>query len=424
MSRDISWPEEYAALIGRLPEIVDRSRLIVGGFSTCVDVYLSLREAIGPLSVAARDSLEGAALIAELERRATNGIGGELFVDWAEGPAWIDRHVAGRKAIGGTSAQAAYMLAMLGAPALVALQDRSAAQLDVIHPDVLIATAGGPMPCGSIIPEGQGKPPHVIFEFTAGDMIAGRPAPRSSRVIVRFDHSALERDPDFVRLSTSLAASAGAGILCGFNEMPPDRAAAELNYAAEVARGWRSAGLRIIHMELGDFPEPATRVFTIEHMMPAVTSIGMSLSELRGLTGADVRPEVAAVRLAECFGVDRVCIHADPWAFAVTRGDPEREIDALMTGCLLASARAAAGYFNVPTSLPDNARFEPPPLPFSLQRDGWSIACCPAPYLERPAATIGLGDTFLAGTLLMLGGRVNPARARHASIGLSQAGPP
>ena len=44
---------------------------------------------------------------------------------------------------------------------------------------------------------------------------------------------------------------------------------------------------------------------------------------------------------------------------------------------------------------------------------GWSIACCPAPYLEKPAATIGLGDTFLAGTLLVLGGE-NCKAAGHA----------
>ena len=39
MSEVIHWPEQYAALIARLPEIVERSRLTVGGFSACVDVY-------------------------------------------------------------------------------------------------------------------------------------------------------------------------------------------------------------------------------------------------------------------------------------------------------------------------------------------------------------------------------------------------
>ena len=130
----------------------------------------------------------------------------------------------------------------------------------------------------------------------------------------------------------------------------------------------------------------------------------MSRSELADLADPDEAPEAAAIRIAEAYDLDRVCVHADEWAFAVTRSDVERELQALEAGCLLAATRAANGYFAVPERLPDGARFLPPPLPASLRRDGWSIACCPAPYLEKPAATIGLGDTFLAGTLLVLGG--------------------
>ena len=115
-------------------------------------------------------------MLAELERRAVNGIGGELFIDWPDGPGWIDRHVTGRKAIGGTSAQAAYMLAHLGAPALVALEDRSAGQLAVLHPETLVATEGGVAPVSSLVPEGAGRPPHYIFEFTAGERIGAGPA--------------------------------------------------------------------------------------------------------------------------------------------------------------------------------------------------------------------------------------------------------
>ena len=32
---------------------------------------------------------------------------------------------------------------------------------------------------------------------------------------------------------------------------------------------------------------------------------------------------------------------------------------------------------------------------------GWRIVCCAAPYLSKPASTIGLGDTFTAGTMLV-----------------------
>jgi ADP-dependent phosphofructokinase/glucokinase len=46
--------------------------------------------------------------------------------------------------------------------------------------------------------------------------------------------------------------------------------------------------------------------------------------------------------------------------------------------------------------------FSAPPEP-AISLDGaWHVACCATPYLRTPAATIGLGDTFLAGTLLVL----------------------
>jgi ADP-dependent phosphofructokinase/glucokinase len=109
-----------------------------------------------------------------------------------------------------------------------------------------------------------------------------------------------------------------------------------------------------------------------------------------------------AYELAETYGLSRLCVHADTWALVITRDDPKRELEALMMGCLLASTRAAVGHISVPQRLPDSARFFKPPLPVSKQCDGWSIVCCPAPYLATPVATIGLGDTFLAGTLLVL----------------------
>jgi ADP-dependent phosphofructokinase/glucokinase len=419
MTRTVSWPDDYEALIGRLPDLVERSRLTVGGFSACVDVYLSFHETLGRLDAAGHDCAEGAAMLAELERRALNGIGGELFIDWPYGPGWIDRHVTGRKAIGGTSVQAAYMLSHLGAPALVALEDRSAGQLAVLHPETLVATEGGVAPVSSLKAEGAGRPPHYIFEFTAGEWIGTTQLPRSSRTIVRFDHDDLQRDAAFVRASVENAGDAGAGILCGFNEVSPERAAEDLDYAAGVATAWREAGLSIVHLELGGFPSSALRDLTIARLLPAVTSVGMSLSELADLTGESRTPEPPAIRLAEDYELERICIHADEWAFAVTRGDAERELEALEMGCLLASARAAHGYFATPKTLPDGAQLCTPPLPPSQPRGGWSVVCCPAPYLEKPAATIGLGDTFLAGTLLVLGGTTSlnrqlfPTRSIH-----------
>ncbi len=419
MSSDTAWRDAYVALIARLPMIARRSRLIVGGFSTCVDVYFSLGQALEQLGVAAAASAQGSAMLAALSQRAASGIGGELFVDWPEGPAWIDAHVTGRRAIGGTSAQAAYMLATLGAPALIAAEDRSKGQLAVLHPGTLIATSEGLLPARKVAPAGHGRPPHYIFEFTAGERIGDTTVPRSSRTIVRFDHSELQRDPAFVAASTAEAARAGAGILCGFNEIPPDRAADELGYAAAVAEAWRAGGLKLIHVELGDFPNDDLHAETISRLLPVATSAGMSRSELADFARDGEPVEATAIRLAERYGLDRVCVHADEWAFAVTRGDAARELEALEAGCLLAATRAANGYFAIPDGIPAAARFLPPPLPATGTLGDWSIACCPAPWLEKPAATIGLGDTFLAGTLLVLGGTPQTAARELAAASRS-----
>jgi ADP-dependent phosphofructokinase/glucokinase len=400
---DIDWPGEYRTLARRLPAIAARSRLTVGGFSTCIDVYFSLRDALPPLASAAASSPEGNALLAELKHRAATGVGGEFFIDWPAGPAWIDAHVSGRRAIGGTSAQAAYMLAALGAPALIAAEDRSEDQLSVLHPGTLIATGAEIVPALKVPRSGSGRPPHYIFEFTAGEKIGGTTVPRSSRTIVRFDHSELQRDAAFVAASTAEASRAGAGILCGFNEIPPERAEDELAYAADVARAWRNAGLALVHVELGDFPDDMLHDLTIRRLLPEATSAGMSRSELADFARDGEPAEATAIRLAESHGLDRVCVHADEWAFSVTRGDAAVELEALETGCLLAATRAANGYFAIPEGVPAGARFLPPPLPALDARGGWSIACCAAPWLEKPVATIGLGDTFLAGTLLVLG---------------------
>jgi ADP-dependent phosphofructokinase/glucokinase len=131
---------------------------------------------------------------------------------------------------------------------------------------------------------------------------------------------------------------------------------------------------------------------------PQISSLGMSHSELREFGAADVATDAANLRTA--LGLDRLCVHADTWALAITNSNPERELNSLMYGCLLAACRASAGKVSVPDGVPADAEFHPPPYPtISRKNDSW-LVCCPAPYLKQPKATIGLGDTFLAGTLL------------------------
>jgi ADP-dependent phosphofructokinase/glucokinase len=391
------WRDRYLSLVPRLGGLARRMPLTLCGLATCTDAYLRLAEA-APLF--ATRSGKAASLAKALQERAAKGIGGELFFDWPEAEDWIAQNLRiSSWGLGGTGAQAAQTLAVLGAKALITLQDRSQRQLSVIHPDVLVATHQGLEKRGALKQSGPSKPAHYIFEFNAGELAGAERAKRSTRIIVRFADDPLDRDPAFVLKSIALAGQAGAAVICGFNEVSKASLATELKHTKNLLRAWRDQGLTTIHLELGGYEDLALRDQVLSALSPLISSLGMSHSELRCFGSGDVDTEV--VNLRAKLGLNRICVHADTWALASTNNDPEREIESLMCGCLVASCRAAVGQVSVPAGVPPNAVFYDPPYPPISKQGGSTLVCCPAPYLEQPKATIGLGDTFLAGTLLV-----------------------
>jgi ADP-dependent phosphofructokinase/glucokinase len=396
------WSGLYGQTRQRVGELARGARLTLCGFSACVDVTLQLHSALTPLR---RASAPGAlALAAELERRAGAGIGGEIVVDWPEGPAWLDSHCPGEARVGGTAAQAAVTLATLGAPALLALRDRSRPQLGLLSPEVLLATAAGWAEVGRVCPSGGGKPPHYLFEYTAGRPVGGIVPPRSTRVIVRFQDDDLEWDDDFAGVSARLAGEAGAAILSGFNAVPPPRLPQALADVAALAGLWRESGLDIVHLESADYPHDAKLAQVLEALGGVATSLGMSASELDRLRPGSEPPPIRAAAVGEMVGVQRVWVHGDDWALCASRrGDPEREFRALLAGCLVAASRAAAGR-PAPVRWPlPGAELADPAWPASTRYRDWTITSCAAPYMTTPTATVGLGDSFLAGCLMELG---------------------
>ena len=396
------WHRAFDDILERLPDLVARSRLTLCGLSTCVDVYLRLEQADALL--AADPTTPEGRLAARLLERAYAGVGGEIRVDWPDGPAWLDAHVPTTVGLGGTGAQAGQMLACLCAPTLVAVADRTARQLGCFHPAVGLATADGLTAAGALHGiEGNDKPPHYIVEFSAGSTVGGRMLPRSSRIICRFADDPLDDDPWFETHSQRLAGEAGAAILSGFNEVPRERLVESIVAATTLAIGWRDAGLDLIHLELGDFEEMADAWTVMKGLGTVITSLGLSLAELNKLTGTIGGVAERMLALAERLALPRVCVHYDTFATTVSRGDPRRERTALLTGSLLASTRAATGKVAKPTQIPAGATFAEPCDETLVPPAGWTVTTCATPWLRHPVATIGLGDTFLAGTLLVLG---------------------
>jgi ADP-dependent phosphofructokinase/glucokinase len=170
----------------------------------------------------------------------------------------------------------------------------------------------------------------------------------------------------------------------------------------------------VVHLEMAGYDTPSLRDRTLEGLHGSYTSLGLSESEYRDLV-ASPRPHAETiVATAEALGTDRLCIHADAWALAATRGDPHQERTALMMGSLLAATRAAFGRPAKPDALPAGATFSAPPAERRI--GAWNLVSCATPYLPRPSATVGLGDTFMAGCLLVLGQPHPPDRGEDVVV--------
>lgn len=408
--QECNWHNGYANLIANLREYGAHGRWTFCGLGVCVDAVLSAHDAVGVLLASSEPAAR--TLGQMLAQRAGAGIGGEVRVDWDAGPAWLDAALPPRRVLGGTGAHAARVLTLLGAPALLALGHRDAEQMACLDDGICLAEHGRPTPAREVAPRGAPRPKIYIFEFTAGRPVGAVMAPRSSRIIVRFTDPGLEDDPAFEALSTALAPEAGAGVLSGFSAVGGGDLDGAVARARSLGLRWRAAGVPVVHLEMAGFDAPGLRDRTVAGLRGAFSSIGFSQSEYRAFVPGDAPEAASIVSTAERLGVERLCVHADAWAIAATRGDPEKERAALMMGCLLAGARAAEGRPTRPVALDPAVRFEAPPD--EARAGPWSIVACAAPYLAQPATTLGLGDTFMAGCLLVLG---QPHRPGAAPLG-------
>jgi ADP-dependent phosphofructokinase/glucokinase len=398
----IDWAGAYDRLAAEVPAIVAAATTLVTGFAVCLDRRIDLH-AVAPV-LAERSEAGARRLFVELMARAKAGRGGELLVDdWSDGAAFFDPHtLPDGMAIGGTSAQAAWTLAAIGAPSLLALGEAGPEELAALHAGIGLAeseaTLGSPQ---HRQPAPRCKPAHYIIEYTAGRPLPGFVPDRSTRIIVRFADEALQDDAMFDRWVAAHGPQLRVGLLSSPNTIPLSDLPAALAHLSAAARAWRRAGLAVVHLELGDYPWPGTLNATLAGLAPEVTSIGLSQNELRGLVPGD-DPLAQADELSRRLGVERLVVHADGWALAVTRNDARVELDALAMGCLLAATRAEAGQPSPRPRVPREASFgQLPAPPLSSLPGGRHVACVAAPYLERPASTVGLGDSFTAGCLLV-----------------------
>jgi ADP-dependent phosphofructokinase/glucokinase len=269
----IGW---HGATIESLPGLAARAPLTLCGSGACIDARISLHD-IGPmLDAAAPEAAEFARMLQSL---AARGQGGELASNGTEGPKWIARNLPVSYAMGGTGPHAATTISAAGAPALLALADRSARMLSLAHPDILLAEGDGVIRAAEATCCGAGRPPVHIFEYTAGEAVGAVVPTRTSRIIVRFSNFLLEDDADFARASLTRINEAGAGLVSGFNSVPAADMRREAARVAALARAWRAGGLATVHLELAGYDSIDLLHAAIGELQHAITSLGMSHSD-------------------------------------------------------------------------------------------------------------------------------------------------
>ena len=335
---------------------------------------------------------------------ADSGHGGEIEVDWPDGPAFFKDLPPKQALPGGTGVQVACQLALFGTSPVLALERRDPKLIRLLHPNITLAEAdSGNAESSSSEP----TPIHPIIEFSPA--CDGGGSTRADRVIVRFSEDPIEQDKAFANHTCNRDHEAGAAVVSGFNALKERKLESALAWGADLLRRWMDIDLPLIHLELADFSTTDERDTMLVEFAGLYTSIGMNFSELQHLQSGDLKTSdsiLGAVHsVARNFGVSRVTVHEDRWALSFTQGDPVKELRAIEFGCLTASTRAHVGQPAKPLGLPDSATLANPHWPSiaKAQHDGHFV-CCAAPYLDNPTTTIGLGDSFLAGTLAVLAG--------------------
>jgi ADP-dependent phosphofructokinase/glucokinase len=396
----MSWEAQYQELAETVAEAAVGSGPYLLGFNACVDAVWRVDADVLALLVGLADADEttGARLLARVLQRIAAGHGGEIHVDWPGGPAWLGRHLPApdRLQIGGTGPQAAWTLAELGGRAVVPLAVRSHRQLSVLHPAIEIADGHGVIPVreAAADPAAVDRPMHHILEFTSGTPYRDGVLPRSTRIILRFAADGIERDELLVAAQPALLPALRGAVVSGMNGIA-DTDTASWQWLDRMVDAWVEADVPNLHVELADYPGAAALHRAAARYAGRAHTLGLSLSELRAMSNSP-DPGTAARGLAIQLRYQAVVVHADTWSLAVHQGDPADYRRRLLTGNLLASARAAAGSPQSRVGLPEHAVLSDD-IPPSGAVGGWTVTCAPAPWQPTPRTTIGLGDSFVAG---------------------------
>ncbi len=350
-----------------------------------------------------------------------HGLGGEVDITSRKVIDVLTEYFDVEYGLGGTCAQGAAALGSMGIPVLVHITDCSK---DVIRQMSGIRIEA--VKHGRVVPvetcvSGEEALCHFIVQFTKDDVIRvfGKEykVRLSNRLIMGYDtvHKVLPVEEEFLAYCEKNAKDICSYDISGFNAVTDRKIMQER--LERLAVHYRSVKEKNpdcrIYFESAHFINNEIREYTYQTLAEVIDIMGMNEEELVDLTrtrGYTVDKDSldsilkGLEELIKVYPVHGFVVHSKDYALYFGKDMPGTDIEQGLTlGNLVSGTRARTGRYGSVSDCRETLKLElsGTGLAFAKELEGYhlpyKVVLVPSRYMEKPATTIGLGDSFVAG---------------------------
>lgn len=349
-----------------------------------------------------------------------NGLGGETEITDYEVVEYLLKHFEHNFSLGGTAAQGAAAMATLGMPLLLHISDKSEAVCKFMDYEGLDTVVGDKQVPLKTIQQGQ-PIYHVVFSYNKGDSFEFHrkryEVSVANRVIMDYDttHKDIVVSDDFKRYIENHAKKIISYNISGYNAIIDKRLAERR--MRELGRHYKKIKVEnpecVIYFESAHYLSKEVKNIVYKEISQYVDIMGMNEEELIthtkefgvALNKHDVKDVLNSMELLlDRYKVNGIITHTKD--YSMYYGNELYGIDfekALTIGNLLSGTRARVGHYGNLAECYDSLELglSETGLRFSKELEDIHVDrrvfLVPSRYIEKPACTIGLGDTFVAG---------------------------
>ena len=350
-----------------------------------------------------------------------HGLGGEVDITSRKVIDVLTEYFDVEYGLGGTCAQGAAALGSMGIPVLVHITDCSK---DVIRQmsgiRIEAVKHGRAVPVETCV-SGEEALCHFIVQFTKDDVIRvfGKEykVRLSNRLIMGYDtvHKVLPVEEEFLAYCEKNAKDICSYDISGFNAVTDRKIMQER--LERLAVHYRSVKEKNpdcrIYFESAHFINNEIREYTYQTLAEVIDIMGMNEEELVDLTRtrgyAVDKDSLDSIlkgleELIKVYPVHGFVVHSKDYALYFGKDMPGTDIEQGLTlGNLVSGTRARTGRYGSVSDCREtlNLELSGTGLAFAKELEGYhlpyKVVLVPSRYMEKPATTIGLGDSFVAG---------------------------